>query len=108
MSRNAPLLGYQNNRWILWKESWKNSLYSRDVVRFIEKEMYKNSIQMSAQSVNKTFSSEELQVSTLNENYCWLNYIEEESFIDEKEIKKNSEYEEAIRKELKALIENKT
>lgn len=77
--------------------------------------MYADSIQLNlCQSANviataeKRPNEDELKLKSSKEEEFWINYVMFESSIDEGEIKQSGEYEAAVRKELKALSENKT
>ncbi len=103
----CAIVGYQDSGWLLRREDWKKLHYSRDVVRFVEREMYMDKSQTSVQAIAIPVEKEESVITFIDEDVCRLNFATLESLVDEEKIKSSGKYEEAIRKEINALIWNR-
>ncbi len=53
---------------MLWREDWKKLQYSRDVVRFVEHEMYVGTSQTSVQAIAILVEREESVITFIEED----------------------------------------
>lgn len=105
-SMKCALVGYQDNGWLFWKETWIKLVHCRDEVKFLENEMYSAKTSKINWIERETEKNSEIDFY-LDEFSC-LNFYLYNSFVDEDDIKNAGIFEYAIRKEIEALERNET
>ncbi len=100
----AAIVGIRNSGYMVWNKEWNRVLFSRDIVRFQENKMYMD------ESENKNQQCSLMETEKMTENFIykdeeifWSNIVAYGTIINENEIKEKSDFDSAIRNEIKAF-----